>query len=122
METEIFQKGGYTMADARVVSEYGIHARPSALIAMKCGKYPKRVFLTRVQPPADPPGEERDAKSVLELMMLEGVFDSVIRVKVEGTDRAAREFCEQLRQFISSDLESIMKVYEEETGRKWVVR
>ncbi|MBA4388577.1 MAG: hypothetical protein C0404_11385 [Verrucomicrobia bacterium] len=122
MNTTPRVEAGYAVAEAQVMSEYGIHARPSALIAMKCSKYEGKVIITRISPPPDSSDPDHNAHSIMDLMTLEAARDNIVRIMVQGTDAKAVDMCQQLVDLISSDLDNMIKAYEGETGRKWVVR
>lgn len=66
----------------KVINEYGIHARPAALIVKAAGKYACEIFIEK-------DGNSVSCKSIMGLMTIEGYPGSTMQVTASGED--ARE-------------------------------
>ncbi|MEK6885390.1 MAG: HPr family phosphocarrier protein [Nanoarchaeota archaeon] len=88
--------------ETRVTNEYGIHARPSALICTEASKYKTKAYLT-IPSRSD---ERFRCDSIMELMTLEAGLGTKLVVHVEGDDEEARIMCDNLVKLISSDFET----------------
>ena len=62
-----------------VLNEYGIHARPAALLVKAAGKYECDVFM-------EEDGNKVSCKSIMGLMTIEGYPGSIMLVTTTGTD------------------------------------
>ena len=62
-----------------VLNEFGIHARPAALIVEVAGKYDSDIFMEK-------DGNRVSCKSIIGLMTIEGYPGSVMKVVVSGKD------------------------------------
>ncbi|MCD6081396.1 HPr family phosphocarrier protein [candidate division WOR-3 bacterium] len=69
----------------------GIHARPATLISQTAKKYKSKVLLVK-------DGFEVDAKSILDILLLEAPQGSVLTLKADGPDE--KEAIEALRELI----------------------
>ncbi len=73
------------MADEEIVknlkvqNQYGIHARPAALLVKAAGKYECDVFIEK-------DGNKVSCKSIMGLMTIEGYPGSTMRVTTLGVD------------------------------------
>ena len=63
----------------KVINEYGIHARPAALIVRAAGKYECDIFIEK-------DGNKVSCKSIMGLMTIEGYPGSTMQVSASGTD------------------------------------
>ena len=73
----------------KVENEYGIHARPAALIVKAAGKYSCDIFIEK-------DGNKVSCKSIMGLMTIEGYPGSIMKVTVSGTD--AREALAEIEE------------------------
>lgn len=67
--------------ELKVENTMGVHARPSCLIATTATKFKSEIKLENKSN-----SNVADAKSVMSVMMLFAVFESVIKLTVEGED------------------------------------
>jgi len=65
----------------KVTNEYGIHARPAALIVKAAGKYESEIFIEK-------DGNKVSCKSIMGLMTIEGYPGSTLEVSASGPDSA----------------------------------
>ena len=65
--------------DFKVENEYGIHARPAALIVKAAGKYECDIFVEK-------DGNKVSCKSIMGLMTIEGFPGSILKVSASGSD------------------------------------
>ena len=72
-------------AEATIVNDVGLHARPAALIVAKAGEFDARVTVSD----ADDPGRSASASSVLGLMGLAFAKGTRVRFSATGADAAA---------------------------------
>lgn len=63
----------------KVLNEYGIHARPAALLVKAAGKYECDIFMEK-------DGNKVSCKSIMGLMTIEGFPGSTMTVTTTGTD------------------------------------
>lgn len=63
----------------KVINEYGIHARPAALIVKAAGKYECEIFIEK-------DGNTVSCKSIMGLMTIEGYPGSTMKVSATGSD------------------------------------
>jgi len=63
----------------KVMNEYGIHARPAALLVKAAGKYECEIFVEK-------DGNKVSCKSIMGLMTIEGYPGSTIQVSASGKD------------------------------------
>ena len=63
----------------KVLNEYGIHARPAALLVKAAGNYKCDIFIEK-------DGNEVSCKSIMGLMTIEGYPGSVLKVSASGSD------------------------------------
>ena len=62
-----------------VLNEYGIHARPAALLVKAAGKYECDIFMEK-------DGNKVSCKSIMGLMTIEGFPGSMMKVMASGVD------------------------------------
>ncbi len=65
-----------------VLNEFGIHARPAALLVKTANEFEAEIII-------DNNGNEVSAKSIMGLLTLEGYFGTVLTITTEGSDSAA---------------------------------
>ena len=63
----------------KVLNEYGIHARPAALLAKAAGKYECDIFIEK-------DGNKVSCKSIMGLLTIEGYLGSMMKVTTSGLD------------------------------------
>ena len=63
----------------KVTNEYGIHARPAALLVKTAGKYECEIFIEK-------DGNKVSCKSIMGLMTIEGYPGSILKVSASGSD------------------------------------
>jgi phosphocarrier protein HPr len=63
----------------KVLNEYGIHARPAALLVKAAGKYRCDIFIEK-------DGNKVSCKSIMGLMTIEGYPGSTMQVTADGAD------------------------------------
>jgi phosphocarrier protein HPr len=63
----------------KVMNEYGIHARPAALLVKAAGKYECDIFMEK-------DGNKVSCKSIMGLMTIEGFPGSTMIVTTSGAD------------------------------------
>ena len=63
----------------KVTNEYGIHARPAALLVKAAGKYECDIFIEK-------DGNKVSCKSIMGLMTIEGYPGSTMQVSASGAD------------------------------------
>jgi phosphocarrier protein HPr len=63
----------------KVLNEYGIHARPAALLVKAAGKYDCDIFIEK-------DGNKVSCKSIMGLMTIEGYPGSTMQVTASGDD------------------------------------
>jgi phosphocarrier protein HPr len=63
----------------KVLNEYGIHARPAALLVKVAGKYACDIFIEK-------DGNTVSCKSIMGLMTIEGYPGSTMTVSASGSD------------------------------------
>ena len=63
----------------KVLNEYGIHARPAALLVKTAGKYECDIFMEK-------DGNKVSCKSIMGLMTIEGFPGSELEVSASGSD------------------------------------
>lgn len=63
----------------KVLNEYGIHARPAALLVRAAGKYDCDIFMEK-------DGNKVSCKSIMGLMTIEGFPGSTLEVSASGAD------------------------------------
>jgi len=63
----------------KVMNEYGIHARPAALLVKAAGKYECEIFIEK-------DGNKVSCKSIMGLMTIEGYPGSSMQVSASGVD------------------------------------
>lgn len=63
----------------KVTNEYGIHARPAALLVKAAGKYECDIFIEK-------DGNKVSCKSIMGLMTIEGYPGSTMKVSASGED------------------------------------
>lgn len=66
----------------KVLNEYGIHARPAALLVKAAGKYECDIFIEK-------DGNKVSCKSIMGLMTIEGYPGSTLEVSTSGSDAEA---------------------------------
>jgi phosphotransferase system HPr (HPr) family protein len=65
----------------KIPNDYGIHARPSALIVNVSKRYDAQITLYHLQNDLS-----ANAKSIMDLMALEGTLNDILRVDSTGED------------------------------------
>jgi phosphocarrier protein len=73
----------------KVLNEYGIHARPAALLVKAAGKYECDIFIEK-------DGNKVSCKSIMGLMTIEGFPGSTMTVTTSGED--AREAMAEIEE------------------------
>jgi phosphocarrier protein len=74
----------------KVENQYGIHARPAALLVKAAGKYQCDIFIEK-------DGNKVSCKSIMGLMTIEGYPGSMMQVTASGSDaHQAMEEIEEL--------------------------
>lgn len=73
MGEEVFQK------KLKVLNQYGLHARPAALLVKAAGKYDSDIFIEK-------DGNKVSCKSIMGLMTIEGFPGSIMTVTASGED------------------------------------
>lgn len=63
----------------KVLNEYGVHARPAALLVKAASKYECEIFIKK-------DGNKVSCKSIMGLMTIEGYPGSVLEVSASGSD------------------------------------
>ncbi|MBN2162408.1 MAG: HPr family phosphocarrier protein [Pontiellaceae bacterium] len=63
----------------KVENQYGIHARPAALLVKAAGKYACEIFIEK-------DGNKVSCKSIMGLMTIEGYPGSIMEVSASGSD------------------------------------
>jgi phosphocarrier protein len=63
----------------KVENQYGIHARPAALLVKAAGKYQSDIFIEK-------DGNKVSCKSIMGLMTMEGYPGSTMQVTASGAD------------------------------------
>lgn len=63
----------------KVLNEYGIHARPAALLVKAAAKYSCDIFVEK-------DGNKVSCKSIMGLMTIEGFPGSILEVSTSGSD------------------------------------
>lgn len=66
----------------KVENQYGIHARPAALLVKAAGKYACDIFIEK-------DGNKVSCKSIMGLMTIEGYPGSTMQVSASGSDAEA---------------------------------
>ncbi len=78
----------------KVTNEYGIHARPAALLVKAAGKYECDIFIEK-------DGNKVSCKSIMGLMTIEGYPGSTIQVSTSGTD--ARDAMAEIEELFANN-------------------
>lgn len=73
----------------KVLNEYGIHARPAALLVKAAGKFESDIFIEK-------DGNKVSCKSIMGLMTIEGYPGSTMQVTASGED--AREAMDEIEE------------------------
>ena len=73
---------GAAVRDVKVLNQYGIHARPAALLVKTASTFRSDVMLEK-------DGVEVSAKSIMGLLTMEGHQGAKIRISARGEDAAA---------------------------------
>ena len=82
----------------KVENQYGIHARPAALLVKAAGKYQCDIFIEK-------DGNKVSCKSIMGLMTIEGYPGSMMQVTTSGSD--AHKAMEEIEELF------VNKFYEE---------
>ena len=82
----------------KVENQYGIHARPAALLVKAAGKYQCDIFIEK-------DGNKVSCKSIMGLMTIEGYPGSMMQVTTSGPD--AHQAMEEIEELF------VNKFYEE---------
>ena len=83
-------------AQVVIVNKLGLHARAAAKLVQLSSQFSSSISLEK-------DGEEADAKSIMEVLMLAGSKDSRLQIVAEGRDEA--EAVEELRLLIANRFE-----------------
>ena len=67
-----------------ISNKLGLHARPAMMLAECAGGFKSKVTIRR-----EDGGDEIDAKSIMQLLMLAGTRGTRLKVKAEGGDAGA---------------------------------
>ena len=70
---------GIIVKKFKVTNEYGIHARPAALLVKAAGKYECDIFIEK-------DGNKVSCKSIMGLMTIEGYPGSILQISASGDD------------------------------------
>jgi len=70
---EVFQK------KLKILNQYGLHARPAALLVKAAGKYDSDIFIEK-------DGNKVSCKSIMGLMTIEGYPGSIMTITASGED------------------------------------
>ena len=70
---------GTIVKEFKVENQYGIHARPAALLVKAAGKYECEIFIEK-------DGNSVSCKSIMGLMTIEGYPGSIMKVSASGSD------------------------------------
>ena len=73
MGEEVFQK------KLKILNQYGLHARPAALLVKAAGKYDSDIFIEK-------DGNKVSCKSIMGLMTIEGYPGSIMTITASGED------------------------------------
>ena len=87
------QRSGALSREFAVLNQYGIHARPAAMIVQAASRHDADVVIEK-------DGNRVSAKSMLGLMTLEASHGSRLKVIVEGPD--AQKVLDELQALIES--------------------
>lgn len=79
-----------------IVNKLGLHARAAAKLVQLSNQFDSDILLEK-------DGEEADAKSIMEVLMLAGTKDSKLHIKATGRDEEAA--LEEVRQLIMNKFE-----------------
>ena len=77
----------------KVLNEYGIHARPAALLVKAAGKYDCEILVEK-------DGNKVSCKSIMGLMTIEGFPGSVLQVSASGSD--ARDAMAEIEELFAN--------------------
>jgi phosphocarrier protein HPr len=78
---EITKKEDHYSVFVRVENQYGLHARPSALVVGQAKRYPGTEISLYSEE-----GKSADASSIFDLMELGATFDKKIEIRAKGND------------------------------------
>jgi len=79
-----------------IVNKLGLHARAAAKLVQLSSQFRSSISLEK-------DGEQADAKSIMEVLMLAGTKDSHLRIRAEGSDEA--EAVEEIARLIDNKFE-----------------
>ena len=79
-----------------IVNKLGLHARAAAKLVQLSSQFRSAISLEK-------DGEQADAKSIMEVLMLAGTKDSRLRIRAEGSDEA--EALEEICRLIGNKFE-----------------
>jgi phosphotransferase system HPr (HPr) family protein len=79
-----------------IVNKLGLHARAAAKLVQLSNQFASQISLEK-------DGEEADAKSIMEVLMLAGTKDSRLRIVAVGRDES--EAVEEIRRLIANKFE-----------------
>ena len=79
-----------------IVNKLGLHARAAAKLVQLSSQFRSSIHLEK-------DGEQADAKSIMEVLMLAGTKDSRLRIRAEGSDEA--EALEEIARLIDNKFE-----------------
>ena len=83
-------------AQVVIVNKLGLHARAAAKLVQLSSQFRSTIRLEK-------DGEQADAKSIMEVLMLAGIKDSRLHIRAEGSDEA--EAVEEIRRLIDNKFE-----------------
>lgn len=83
-------------ADIVISNKLGLHARAAAKLVQLSSQFDSRIHLEK-------DGEEADAKSIMDVLMLAGIQDTRLRIVVDGSDED--EALDEVRRLIDNKFE-----------------
>lgn len=83
-------------AQVTIINKLGLHARAAAKLVQLSSQFSSAISLEK-------DGEEADAKSMMEVLMLAGIKDSTLRIVADGQDE--EEALEEISRLITNKFE-----------------
>lgn len=83
-------------AEVTIVNKLGLHARAAAKLVQLSSQFSAQISLEK-------DGQEADAKSIMDVLMLAGTLDSRLTITAEGSDE--QEAIEEISRLISNRFE-----------------
>ena len=93
---KIVKEDGRTYAEVEIGLDYGICARPAAMIVKYCVKQDREIAIEK-------DGNEVSARSIMGLLTLGAHQGARLTVEVEGTDAEAERIVRDLHRGLSSE-------------------